>query len=64
MQANSNATRHNKDCILCLKAMYLSSPSSKPDLMLSSMDRDVGNTSPDIGRIGNSFVFVVVLNST
>jgi hypothetical protein len=31
---------------------------------LSSIDRDAGHTSLDIGRIGNSFVFVVVLSLT
>jgi hypothetical protein len=61
---NSNATRHNKDCILRLQAVYLSPPSSKLDLTLSSMDHDAGNTSPNISHIGNSFVFVVVLSST
>jgi hypothetical protein len=60
----SNAMRHNKDCILHLKAEYLSPPSSKRDLTLSSMDRDAGNTLLDISRIGNSFVFVAVLSST
>jgi hypothetical protein len=33
----------NTDCILCLKAVYLFPFSSKPDLTLSSMDRDAGN---------------------
>jgi hypothetical protein len=60
----SKATRHNKDCIVCVKAVYLSPPLSKPNLMLSSMDRDAGHTSLDIGRIGNSFVFAVVLSLT
>jgi hypothetical protein len=57
----SNAMCHNKDRIVHLKAMYLSPPSLKSDLTLSSMDRDAGNTSPDIGHTGNSFFFVVVL---
>jgi hypothetical protein len=39
-------------------------PLSKPDLMLSFMDRDAGHSSPDNGHIDNSFVFVVVLSST
>jgi hypothetical protein len=60
----SKATRHNKDCILRVKAVYLSPPLSKPDPTLSSMDRDTGHTSLDIGIIGNSFVFAVVLSST
>jgi hypothetical protein len=60
----SNAMLHNKDWILRMKVVYLSSSSWKLDLMLSSMDRDARNTSSDIGRIGNSFVFVGVLSST
>jgi hypothetical protein len=39
-------------------------PLSKPDLMLSSMDHDVGHTSLDTGHLGHSFVFAVVLSST
>jgi hypothetical protein len=59
----SKAARHNKDCIVCVKVVYLSPPLSKPDLTLSSMDHDAGHTSSDIGRKGNSFVFVVVSSS-
>jgi hypothetical protein len=39
-------------------------PLSKPDLTLSSMDRDTSHTSSDTSRIGNSIVFVVVLSLT
>jgi hypothetical protein len=60
----SKATCHSNDCIVRVKAMYLSPSLLKPDLTLSSMDRDAGHTTPDISCIGNSFVFVVVLSST
>jgi hypothetical protein len=39
-------------------------PLSKPDLMLSSMDRDAGHTSLDTDRISNSFVSVIFLSLT
>jgi hypothetical protein len=54
---------HNQDCIVCVKAVYLSPPLSKLDLTLFSMYRDVGHTSLDTSRIGNSFGFVVILSS-